>query len=383
MLSGLLQAALILVLAWLFGWQAALGRIDPAFAIMWMPPVLLWQVWRWRLAAPRAKWGMALLTLGLLIAAQSAMVLAMADPNVGSLLRQIALVALWGGAIFGMGHALYSKFAARCGARWFIYFAANLICMPFAAWALGWLYTPATARVDAPRVLMLTSLPLRWSGATDLAHIWTGGEADDPALQYLEGLGPLQLLDSFLGQSLQKSDILFLAHPFALSPDQLVAIDQHVRGGGRAVILADALSSWPMPHALGDARNPPVTSLLTPLFHHWGIQLSGVAHGESGAQLMDDAGQRLRLLSAGRFSEFPKNCSASAGTYLLRCRIGAGEALILGDADYLHRDLWQGQSHLGWHLTSSDAMAWTAAILWGDAAGKGYLTPIWLKLPAS
>lgn len=368
-------------LAWIFGWQAAMGRIDPAFAIIWMSSVLLWQAMRLRLASRRVKLASAMLTLGALMAAQAALVLSLSAENIGHLLKQLGVVALWGGTIFGVGHAYYSRFGEGRGARWLIFFAANILFIPMAAWLLGLLYTPAAARVDAPRAVMLTSLPLRWSGATDLAHILTGSEPDDPALQQLEAIGPLWLIDSFTGQRLQKSDILFLAHPRALSPEQYVAIDGHVRGGGRALILADALSSWPMPHALGDARNPPVTSLLTPLLDHWGVALRGVAHGESGEHVVDNAGQRLRLLSAGRFSEFPDSCEALEAGYLLRCQIGAGQALIVGDADFLQSGLWQGQSHLGWHLISSDAIAWTAGQLWGDGAGQGFLSPIWLRRP--
>lgn len=379
---GLVAAACILILAWIFGWQSRLGRIDPAFAIMWMPPILLWQVARLRAASWHWQIGSACLTLSLLLAAQTALVLLWSEDALGHLPQQLLVVALWASAIFGLGHFFYSKIGKGRGARWLFFFAANILLIPSGAWLLGQLYAPSPARADAPRAVMLSSLPLRWSGSTNLANILIGGERDDPALQQLERLGPLRLLDSFNRQSLKKSDILFLAHPRALSPVQLVAIDEFIQNGGQALILADALSSWHMPHALGDARNPPVTSLLTPLFDHWGVELRGVAHGETGEHWIDDEGRGLRLLSAGRFTRFPESCVAQEDGYLLRCRIGKGQAIIMGDADYLQARNWQGFSHLGWHLVSSDAISWTAAKLWGAGAGQGFLSPIWLRQPA-
>src|SRR3546814_13227192 len=66
-------------------------------------------------------------------------------------------------------------------------------------------------------------------------------------------------------------------------------------------LLADALSGWPVRHPLGDPRNPPVTSLLTPLLGHWGMVLGAAPLGERAAQGFDVASRRLRLFSAGRF----------------------------------------------------------------------------------
>src|SRR3546814_4879137 len=115
----------------------------------------------------------------------------------------------------------------------------------------------------------------------------------------------------------------------------LVAIDAFVRGGGRAVVLADALSGWPARHPLGDPRNPPVTSLLTPLLQHWGLVLAAAPSADHEIQPVDVEGFRLRLVSAGRFARSSSQCQAFAGHNILRCPIGEGEAWLVGDAHLL------------------------------------------------
>ena len=117
--------------------------------------------------------------------------------------------------------------------------------------------------------MALTGLPLRTWGQDDLS---LGAMQDAAALVVLRQRlsRPLVLMDGLAPASLKQGDRLLLAHPLALPPDTLVEVDRFVRAGGRAVILADGLSSWPPPHRFGDPRNPPVTSLLTPLLDHLG-----------------------------------------------------------------------------------------------------------------
>ena len=110
---------------------------------------------------------------------------------------------------------------------------------------LAALYRPAAASADAPAATMLTGLPLRWSGSGDIAAIISDGAEDDPALVRLEAMGPVSLVDSLVDHVPPPGGTLLIAHPRALAPQELVAIDAFVRGGGKAVMLADALSGWP------------------------------------------------------------------------------------------------------------------------------------------
>src|SRR3546814_13090989 len=84
-------------------------------------------------------------------------------------------------------------------------------------------------------------------------------------------------------------------------------------------LLADALSGWPVRHPLGDPRNPPVTSLLTPLLGHWGMVLGAAPPGERAAPGFDVAGRRLRLFSAGRFDPLPAACRSAERRLGIAC----------------------------------------------------------------
>src|SRR3546814_12310890 len=95
-------------------------------------------------------------------------------------------------------------------------------------------------------------------------------------------------------------------------------------------LLADALSGWPVRHPLGDPRNPPVTSLLTPLLGHWGMVLGAAPLGERAAQGFDVAGRRLRLFTARRLETLPAACRPFSGGRLAHCPTGKGAARTEG-----------------------------------------------------
>jgi hypothetical protein len=229
-------------------------------------------------------------------------------------------------------------------------------------------------------VTMLSSLPLRWAGQGDLSAMLRRGAADDPALIRLEKTHRVALVDSLAEHVPPAGAVLLLAHPRALPPQDLVAIDAFVRGGGRAVVLADALSGWPAPHPLGDSRNPPVTSLLTPLLDRWGLTLGAAPAGETAALGVDLDGRRLRLFSAGRFEARPPGCATQAGARIVHCRIGAGEAWLVGDADLLFALLWQPLVGDLAHLRRADTMEWLGARLDGEGYRQPFLQPVWIRV---
>src|SRR3546814_3036600 len=78
--------------------------------------------------------------------------------------------------------------------------------------------------------------------------------------------------------------------------------------------------------------------------------------GERAAQGFDVAGRRLRLFSAGRFETLPAACRAFAGGRIAHCRIGKGEAWLVGDADLLFAPLWQPPLPGAAHLRRADTM---------------------------
>ena len=368
-------AALALLLAWIGGGQALLGRIDPALALPILAlPMILLAFWH-RGEGAALRWSTLFTALALLAVAQALLALVLAR---SADWPQLALVFVSGAASGRVADRLVQW---RPRARWLPRLAGLALAIGwFAAghMLLASLYRPAAASADAPAATMLTGLPLRWLGSGDIANIIADRTGDDPALVQLEAMGPVLLIDSLVDHGVPRGGTLLIAHPRALAPQELVAIDALVRNGGRAVVLADALSGWPAPHPLGDPRNPPVTSLLTPLLDHWGVTLGAAPTDDNEASAADVNGARLRLASAGAFERLPPTCQTFTGRHVAQCGIGAGEAWLVGDADLLFAPSWSPPVPGAYHLRRADTIEWLAARLW-PGAGVAILQPLWIR----
>lgn len=365
--------ALTLALAWFAGGQQALGRIDPALALPLLPVPALLLAWSLRQATRRMRRRSIGLTLALLVAAQALLAMLLSDRAPW---LQLALVGLGWAVVAPAADRLLQWRGGRIQAA---LLALALVAGGFAAShaLLAALYRAPPAA--GPPVTMLTGLPLRWSGGSDIAAMIAEGTSEDPALRRLDGAGPIRLVDSLVDNPPPPGGALLLAHPRALAPRELVAIDAFVRDGGRAVLLADALTDWPVRHPIGDPRNPPVTSLLTPLLDHWGATLGAAANGETRA--VEVEGARLVLFSSGRFERSPSGCASFGERRVIRCHIGRGEAWLVGDADLLFAPLWQPPQPWASHLRRADTIEWLAARLWPDAP-RARLQPLWIRAAA-
>lgn len=379
MLRAFVTAAAIAASGWIGGGQALLGRIDPALAIPLLIPSMLLLAW-WQRAEPASgRRGSICLTLAFLAIVQALLGLLLAGSAAGLQL----LLTLLAGTIAAF--AADALFQWRPQARLLPWLAGLLLVF---AWfgaghvLLASLYRPAAASAGAPAVTMMTGLPLRWSGSSDMAMMIAEGTQDDPALARLAAAGPVSLVDSLVDPVPPPGGTLLLAHPRALAPQELVAIDAFVRGGGRAVVLADALSGWPARYPLGDPRNPPITSLLTPLFDHWGVTLGAAPAGADTVLPVDVDGARLNLFSAGHFERLPPRCRALAGRRVARCPVGSGEVWLVGDADLLFAPTWQPLVPGATHLRQADTMEWLSARLW-HGAGNSLLHPVWIRAAIS
>lgn len=362
------------------GW-VALGRVDPALVL----PGLALATLAAMAAAPRLtvaehlrRWaGFALvLLLGLLAAI-------MVQFGIGSDWVQwgcTAVLALptavlwlaigvglmnWAGAGRGW-RRLAAPIAALCAIIMWQGVAWRLLALAYDR--AGMAAAPSTHRSDRdPMVAIITSLPNDRAAQLALPSQDAGhaGHSGDGPLVIIDGFGPRATLhDSVSAAIASAPDVLVLAHPAALSPQDLVAIDTAVRQGTAALILADGFSSWPAPHPLGDPRNPPITSLLTPLLLHWGLELDAPDGLAAAQQPLLDNGERLTLHSAGTLTSHDGACRIDAGGVIARCPIGRGMVTIMADADWLDARHWSGPrqslSAVGW---SAGNMLWLRAEL--------------------
>ncbi|MFM9977655.1 MAG: hypothetical protein ACKVOP_06365 [Sphingomonadaceae bacterium] len=176
--------------------------------------------------------------------------------------------------------------------------------------------------------MLLTDLPLVWGEGTP-ADVLAGRVARAPMLAAIEAridVTPIDALDAArLGRG-----VAIIAQPRRLAPDELVAFDRWVRGGGRAMIFADPELRWPSAYASGDVRRAPPVTLLDPLLTHWGLTL-GDSDGREGVRTL--GARRVAMLAAGRWRG-PSACGVLADE-VIDCAIGKGRVILVGDADML------------------------------------------------
>jgi hypothetical protein len=176
---------------------------------------------------------------------------------------------------------------------------------------------------DKPTLLLLTSLPLVFGEQFSLE----GGSPALSALQERYRVVPVSVTSE---AELRKGQLLLLAQPIAQTPENLVALDTWVRGGGRVMLLADPLLEWPSERPLGDPLRPPPMFMDTGLLKHWGLRLD--APEQRGPQTRILGGKQILTASPGSL-EGP--CDISADQLVAQCVVGKGQATIVADADFL------------------------------------------------
>ena len=186
---------------------------------------------------------------------------------------------------------------------------------------------PEPPPFERPKLLLLTSLPLVFG---EQLSIETAGSPALKALQSCYRVVPISVTDP---AELAKGRLLLMAHPLAQPAEDLVALDQWVRRGGRVLLLADPMLDWPSERALGDPLRPPPMFMDTGLLGHWGLRLD--APDTRSVQPRKLGGKDILTSSPGSLQG---RCAISADRLVARCRIGKGRATVVADADLLDTD---------------------------------------------
>ncbi|HMT43287.1 MAG TPA: Gldg family protein [Chakrabartia sp.] len=184
------------------------------------------------------------------------------------------------------------------------------------------------------RVALMSALPLYWGEAGPDA-ILNGNDQRAPLVPLLEQhhrLTPVDVLDR---TALSRVDLVVLAQPRILQAEELVALDDWVRGGGHALIFADPELVWESGLPLGDPRRAPPVTLLDPLLTHWGLTLEP---DDSGAAVPAE-GYSLSVARRGRWRAKTPGCTVEADALLAHCTLGKGRATLVADADALNLEV--------------------------------------------
>ena len=182
----------------------------------------------------------------------------------------------------------------------------------------------------------MTTLPIYWpesSGVDDLLK--DGGETGwvRPALERDFTIRPLDTLDA---DTLAEFDLLMLAQPRALAPDENVALDDWIRAGGRLLLFADPMLTAHSRFRIGDRRRPQDVALLSPILSHWGLELTFDADQSPEESVVDFDGIPIPVSLSGRWSQAENgSCELAGEGAIATCAIGEGRVLILADAAVL------------------------------------------------
>ncbi|MAF61096.1 MULTISPECIES: hypothetical protein [unclassified Blastomonas] len=195
--------------------------------------------------------------------------------------------------------------------------------------------SPIVPSLPRQKIALMSSLPLVYGAGVDMADVIAGKADPHPLHAALAAAHDLVVPDALDAAALKDVRLAILVQPRALGPDELVALDDYVRAGGRLLLFADPQLDWPHGVGLADPRGPQRTSLISPLLRHWGLELQNpgiesVRLGESGVLLVHPGQFGVLLGKSGDGS-----CHPAFHASVVRCSIGKGRAVIVADADLL------------------------------------------------
>lgn len=205
---------------------------------------------------------------------------------------------------------------------------------------------------NAPRVVVMTSLPIIWGDGASMTNILSGEASPAPIYSHWQTRYQLSATDSFEDLISSDTDAVILAQPRAMDPADIAVLDEWLRAGGRALILTDPALVWHSDFALGDNRAPLRTGLLSPLLGHWGLELMAPSEGLAGPVELELAQTRVPTIGIGTFrhlgsdddgngtGEAAARCVLVNGNFVAHCTIGKGRAILVADADFLDEEHW-------------------------------------------
>ena len=191
-----------------------------------------------------------------------------------------------------------------------------------------------------PPLTVMTALPL-FGLDGEIGDVLNGPDRRAAIVHALEGQYRPIPVDHIDAKTLSQAAVLILAQPRGLSGSELVELDAWIRRGGKALVFADPLLLWPSDLPLGDRRRAPPVTLLDPLLAHWGLVLDIPPLGTEAVEIARLDGKRLSVAGPGRWQSTRKACAITDDGLVADCRIGAGRALLIADADMLDERLWQ------------------------------------------
>lgn len=204
---------------------------------------------------------------------------------------------------------------------------------------------PALAKIQ-----LMTSLPIVWGDGASMESIVSGKTSPAPIYAHWQRRHDIAAVDSFAELANSDTDVIMLVQPPAMDPADIVAVDDWVRAGGKAIILTDPMLVWHTEFSLGDKRKPLTSGLLSPLLGHWGLELQAPDEAGVGGVELEFSDATITTVGIGTFKTVAKHqdshadCTFSTGNVIARCSVGEGQAIIVADADFLNDSFWSNEA---------------------------------------
>ena len=204
---------------------------------------------------------------------------------------------------------------------------------------------------------LFTTLPILWADHPELAASLDPEAEAHWARAVISERGAIEPLDLLYGAQLAKLRRLILAQPRVLTPQENVALDDWVRGGGQLLLLADPALTEESTFPLGDPRRPQAAALLSPILTRWGLELlfdDSQAQGRGEREVM---GVPVPVNLPGQLATRGQdNCRLWGEGLAATCAIGAGRVVVIADAALLDREeASAGRKALSWLLDAAFA----------------------------
>ena len=215
-------------------------------------------------------------------------------------------------------------------------FRLAAVCLTLASLTLSACGNSGEATQPKATIGVSTSLPLLWGESGDIRGQLAQTAPRHWALEALEQRGKVVPLDTLAGPqglSLPANGLLVLIQPRPLSPEENVALDAWVRGGGRVLLFADPMLTAESAYPIGDPRRPEAIAMLSPILRHWGLELEFDDTQPAGERMLSPFGIAVPVDLHGRFQANRRaSCRLVTDGFAADCTIGRGRVIVLGDA---------------------------------------------------
>lgn len=189
---------------------------------------------------------------------------------------------------------------------------------------------------ERPRLALFTSLPIVMNETDGVADMLASPGPPHWARTLLDQRYRLEPVDAL--EPAPAAQLMVMAQPRALAPQENVALDGWVRSGGRLLLLADPMLTFESRFAIGDKRRPLDVVLLSPILARWGLDLRFDEDQPAGEH--DQGGLPVNLPGslAPKPGGFESRCEIADAGLTASCDIGKGHVLIVADAALLEPD---------------------------------------------